>query len=276
MSGWGRELATIWTNNVAPSRPSHSEMCVYTRYLRWLQKELHSPIKLLVLGSTPEFRDWGYDENLIVHVVDKSEEYYETVSREIRHKNLHEYLHISSWENMSFDERFDIIIGDLSIGNIEPDKFDDFIINIEKALAPRGLFMGKSFIWSEDEPVKNPRQIVDEYNSSIQIHPYTFINHQLGLYCLDKTSFLIDFNKMYQELFDLHRSGYIGDELFSFFKNVGWNTEMKFKFFSPCQEFFQQKVAEHLMFITFEHTVDIYTNVFPIYIAQKRKMEVTK
>lgn len=33
MSGWDRELATIWTNNVAPSRPSHSEMFVYTQYL---------------------------------------------------------------------------------------------------------------------------------------------------------------------------------------------------------------------------------------------------
>lgn len=276
MSGWNRELATIWTNNVAPSRPSHSEMFVYTQYLRQLQKKSNKPIKLLVLGSTPEFRDWGYDENLIVHVVDKSEEYYETVSREIRHKNLQEHLHISSWEEMSFDEQFDIIIGDLSIGNIEPNKFDDFLINIEKALAPGGLFMGKSFIWREDEPVKSPRQIVDEYNSSIHIHPYTFINHHLGLYCLDKTSFLIDFSKMYQELSDLHRIGYIGDELFSFFTNIGWNTEMKFKFFSPSQEFFQRKVNEHLSFVAFEHTMDIYTNVFPIYIAQKRKTEVTK
>lgn len=160
MSGWNRELATIWTNNVAPSRPSHSEMFVYTQYLRQLQKESNRPIKLLVLGSTPEFRDWGYDENLIVHVVDKSEEYYKTVSREIRHKNIQEHLHISSWESMSFDEQFDIIIGDLSIGNIEPNKFDDFLINIEKALAPGGLFMGKSFIWRDDEPVKCRRRPV--------------------------------------------------------------------------------------------------------------------
>lgn len=276
MSGWNRELATIWTNNVAPSRPSHSEMCVYTRYLRQLQKELNRQIKLLVLGSTPEFRDWGYDENLIVHVVDKSEEYYKTVSREIRHKNLKETLHISFWEDMAFDEQFDIIIGDLSVGNVEPDRFDDFLANIEKALSPGGLFMGKSFIWAEDEPVKNPKQIVDEYNSSIKIHPYTFINHQLGLYCLDKVTFLVDFGKMYKELFDLHNNGYIGDELFSFFTDVGWNTEMKFKFFSPSQELFQRKVNEHLSFITFEHTSDMYTNVFPIYVAQKRKMEVLK
>jgi len=86
MSGWGRELATIWTNNVAPSRPSNSEMCVYTKYLRQLRETFRRRIKILILGSTPEFRDWGYEENLIIHVVDKSEDYYNTVSREIRHK----------------------------------------------------------------------------------------------------------------------------------------------------------------------------------------------
>ena len=47
MSGWGRELATIWTNNVAPSRPSNSEMCVYTKYLRQLQETFRRRIKIL-------------------------------------------------------------------------------------------------------------------------------------------------------------------------------------------------------------------------------------
>ena len=258
MSGWGRKLANIWTNNVAPSR-----------YLRQIQKDLKRRVKLLVLGSTPEFRDWGYEENLIIHVVDKSEEYYNTISREIRHKNLNEEFHLSSWEDMCFTEQFDIVIGDLAVGNVDPERFDKFLNNIKKALTPNGLFMGKSFIWPDDEPVKEPKTIIDEYNSSVSIHPYTYINHQMGLYCLDKENYLIDFGKMYNELVALRNIGYIGDELFSFFANVGWNTEMKFKFFSPSQELFRRKINEHLSFMTFEHTTDIYTNVFPIYIAKK-------
>ena len=150
MSGWGKELANIWTNNVAPSRPSCSEICVYTSYLRKLQKEIHHPIKLLVLGSTPEFRDWGYDENLKVYVVDKSKDYYEQVSRELRHKNLKETVFFSSWEDMHFEEKFDLIVGDLSIGNIEPHRFDDFLTNIRNSLSNEGVFMGKSFIWGDN------------------------------------------------------------------------------------------------------------------------------
>ncbi len=269
MSGWGKELANIWTNNVAPSRPSYNEMCVYTKHLREIQKKVTRPINLLVLGSTPEFRDWGYEENLKIHVVDKSEEYYKQVSRELRHKNLVEEVYYSKWENMRFHKKFDIIAGDLSIGNIEPFRFSNFLMNIHNALSDEGIFIGKSFIWNEDEPVKSPKQIVDEYNQSIKIHPYTYINHQLGLYCLDKEKYVIDFQQMYKELEMLYKSNYIDEDLFSFFQNVGWNTEMKFKFFAPSMKFFVEQVNKVLHFIEFVHTDDMYTNVFPIYIIKK-------
>lgn len=271
MSGWGKELALIWTNNVAPSRPSHSEMCVYTKYLRKLQVMIRRPVSLLVLGSTPEFRDWGYEENLLINVVDKSREYYEEVSRELRHKNLKENVFFSMWEDMEFDKKFDIIVGDLSIGNVEPLKFNKFLDCISMALSNEGIFLGKSFLWSETEPVKTPKQIIAEYARSNHIHPYTFINHQLGLYCLDKDKFSLDFGKMYQELLSLYSEGYIDDNLFSYFQNVGWNTEMKFEFFAPSQKAFINQVDKTLKFIKFENTSDVYTNVFPIYVIKKRR-----
>lgn len=274
MSGWGKELANIWTNNVAPSRPSCSEICIYTHYLRKIQEKIHRPIKLLVLGSTPEFRDWGYDENLEIYVVDKSKDYYEQVSREIRHKNLKETVYYSAWEDMHFNEKFDIIIGDLSIGNIEPKKFKNFLNNIHNSLSSEGLFLGKSFIWSDDEPIKTPYQIISEYQNSIHIHPYTYINHQLGLYCLDKKNFTIDFEKMYRELEALYASGQISRDLFSYFQNVGWNTEMKFSFFAPSNQFFIQQVNDVLEFVKFVHTMDVFTNVFPIYIIKQKDAEV--
>lgn len=258
MSGWGKELANIWTNNVAPSRPSCSEICVYTSYLRKIQKKVHRPIKLLVLGSTPEFRDWGYDENLTVSVVDKSKEYYKQVTQELRHKNLKETVYYSQWENMKFIEKYDIIIGDLSIGNVEQTQFKDFLINIRDALSDDGIFIGKSMIWSDDEPIKTPNQIVDEYRCSIHIHPYTFINHQLALYCLDKKRFSLNFNKIYKELETLYTLGDIDKKLFSFFQNVGWNTEMKFEFFAPSKQFFIKEVNDVLQFVKFVYTTDIY------------------
>ena len=94
MSGWNKNLASIWTNNVAPSRPSNAEMCVYTKYLRELQSQCGQRIKMLVLGSTPEFRDWGFEQAIDISVVDKSIEYHKCISREIRHKNIKESVYV--------------------------------------------------------------------------------------------------------------------------------------------------------------------------------------
>lgn len=275
MSGWGGELAEIWTNNVPPSRPSCSELCIYTKILRKLQKKTKRQLKLLVLGSTPEFRDWGYEENLNVSVVDKSEEYYRFISRELRHKNIQETVFFSTWEQMQLPESYDVILGDLAIGNVNPQKFDAFLCNIRDSLSDDGLFMGKSFIWTDEEAAKPPKQIIDEYLSFARIHPYTFINHQLGLFCLDKQHFSIDFQRMFRELENLVSHGEMSQELFSFFLNVGWNTEMKFEFFAPSQEYFVSSVNKVLAFNQFVHTEDVYTNVFPIYIITKKASEVT-
>ena len=270
MGGWGKELATIWTNNVAPSRPSCNEMCVYTKYLREIQYKKRQRLKLLVLGSTPEFRDWGYEENLDIYVVDKSEEYYHQVSREVRHKNLSETVFFMSWEDMKFSEKFDIIIGDLSIGNVNKSRFNDFLCNVRDSMTDDAVFLGKSFLWPEDEPIKAPKQIIEEYYASCRIHPYTFINHQLGLYCLDKEQYSIDFQKMYQEMATLLKSGVIEKTAF---QNIGWNTEMKFEFFAPSQDYFASLVNKVLLFERFVHTMDVYTRVFPIYIIKKQSVE---
>lgn len=270
MSGWNKELANIWTNTVAPSRPSNSEMCVYTKYLRKLQLKKSKKIKLLVLGSTPEFRDWGFEQNLEINVVDKSREYYNYISREIRHKNIKEKVYIQSWESMQFNTQFDLILGDLSIGNVDSDFFDVFLNNIKNALSEGGLFLGKSLIWDENEVVKSPIEIINDFKHQSYIHPYTFINHRLGLYCMDRKSNTLNFNVMYNELEKLYKNGNIDQNVFSCFTDVGWSTEMKFSFFSPNKNQFIECVNKYLQFVKFEYTDDCYTKVFPIYIITKK------
>lgn len=269
MSGWNKDLAYIWTNNVAPSRPSNSEMCIYTKYLRELQLKKRTKIRLLVLGATPEFRDWGFEQNLEISVVDKSREYFDIISREIRHKNIRENVYFQPWENMSFNTKFDLILGDLAIGNVNPNYFHRFLKNVKNAISDDGLFLGKSLIWDEKEEIKSPVEIIKEYKLQSFIHPYTFINHRLGLYCMNRNNNTLDFSVMYNELKRLFENGDIDETVFSFFTDVGWNTEMKFRFFSPTQRQFINCVNKELKFIKFEHSKDCYTNVFPIYVITK-------
>ena len=86
--GWNNNLALVWTHMVGPSRPTVSELYVYTKYAHKLLEAKKRKLKLLVLGSTPEFRDWGFEENMIVTVMDCNPDYHEAIGREIRHKSI--------------------------------------------------------------------------------------------------------------------------------------------------------------------------------------------
>lgn len=68
--GWNGQLARIWTKMVGPSRPTISELAVYTKWAKIIQNNTSKRLKLLVLGSTPEFRDWGYENNFEITVMD--------------------------------------------------------------------------------------------------------------------------------------------------------------------------------------------------------------
>ena len=49
---------------------------------------------------------------------------------------------------------------------------------------------------------------------------------------------------------------------------------MKFSFFAPSNQFFIQQVNDVLEFVKFVHTMDVFTNVFPIYIIKQKDVEV--
>ena len=94
MGYWGKQLAKLWTNYLPPSRPSWSELVdVYTPYLRVLQRRKpRQRLKSLILGSTSEFRDWAYVENLQTTVIDFSCVYHYTIEQEMTYKNVTEKL----------------------------------------------------------------------------------------------------------------------------------------------------------------------------------------
>lgn len=99
--GWNGQLARIWTKMVGPSRPTISELAVYTKWAKIVQNSTHRWLKLLVLGSTPEFRDWGYENNFEITVMDCNQDYHEEIFREIRHKCIQEKFLCAKWQDLS-------------------------------------------------------------------------------------------------------------------------------------------------------------------------------
>ncbi|MBR3837767.1 MAG: hypothetical protein IKJ74_06440 [Clostridia bacterium] len=272
--GWNGELAHIWTKMVGPSRPTVSELAIYTKYAHRLMNFEKRRLRMLVLGSTPEFRDWGYEENFEVWVMDINPDYNNAINRELRHKVIietseyKEHYICEYWQNLSYENYFDIIIGDLAIGNIPPEQLEEFIEKIGKALTPNGLFLGKSFFVPK-EKIKPIRDVIKDYYSGAPYHPYSALSFYLTMHSLDKNN-LLSFQDQYNLLISLHREGLITSETLKHFKGVGWDSEMKFKFHVPNISDYEKLLNKYLKIHCVEYGEDVYSNNFPLYIVTKQ------
>lgn len=271
MGSWDARLAELWTYYVPPSRPSVAEMAYYAQWATWYRSSVGRRLKILVLGSTPEFRDWGYEEYAEVTVVDSSIEYHRTISREMRHKEADEKLLISKWEDMSFDEKFDLVVGDLALGNVDRNCFEKFIARIADALYPRGLFMGKSFIWDEDTVQELPESIIrDYYESARGIHPYTFINHRLGFSCLNRETQMIRFADMYRCLHSLETARIVHSDIMEVFGALGWSAEMIASFYAPTKKDLLRAADPYFVLMEFGEVKQVYSELFPTYVFERK------
>lgn len=272
--GWNNELAYIWTKMVGPSRPTASELAIYTKYAHMLMNFEKRKLRILILGSTPEFRDWGYEENFEVWVMDANPDYNSAINRELRHKTIlenakyKEHYIYEYWQNLSFEDFFDIIIGDLAIGNIPPNQLESFIQKVSTALTSNGLFLGKSFFIPKEE-IKPIKDVVKEYYSGPLYHPYSALAFHLTMHSLDENN-MLSFQKQYQLVISLYNDGIINDDTLECFQNVGWDTEMKFHFHVPHIEKYEQLLCKYLTIYKTEYGQDIYSPFFPLFIVTKQ------
>lgn len=280
-NGWNENLALVWTHMVGPSRPTISELAVYTKYAHILMQAKKRRLKLLILGSTPEFRDWGFEENMEVTVMDCNLDYHNAIARELRHKSIlyggqgAEILLLDKWQNLQAKNEYDIIIGDLAIGNIPPNELDNFLHKVSIALSDDGLFLGKSFFVPRNYKPIHPRELIKHYYEGPVYHPYSALTFDLTIYSLDE-NYMLSFQKQYHELEILLSEGLISKETMSYFYNVGWNHNMKFGFYVPPVELYEELLTRYMSIYCIEYGIDVYSPNFPLYIVTKNNSTVFK
>jgi|688.fasta_scaffold261292_2 cyclopropane fatty-acyl-phospholipid synthase-like methyltransferase len=183
IDAWNLSLATAWSEMVPPTRPSIAEINIYTKYLRNLQlanPEKH--IKLLILGSTVEFRDWAFEQDLDCAVADASKDYYRASSNFLRHPKITKVEKMIEvlWQEMDFNSQFDFIVGDSLVQNIPTDKLSDFIKAIHNSLKPNGLFISKGFFQPKNYQIQSVEEIYKNYETTMNyLHPSEAITFDL-------------------------------------------------------------------------------------------------
>ena len=205
--------------------------------------------------------------------MDCNKDYHNAINREIRHKDIKEKLIIKRWQDLNAKEEYDIIIGDLAIGNIPPENLQDFIKKVSVALTEDGLFLGKSFYADKNYKPLSPKQIIEKYYSGATYHPYSTFVYDLTMNCIDENN-MLSFPKQYAVLKELNENGVLRDETFAYFQDVGWDTDMKFLFHVPYKDEFETLLNKYMKIYATEYGNEIYSENFPLYIVGRKDNKI--
>ena len=265
---WDKELSHQWTNMTWPNRPSVSELAIYTKALR-LHEEKNMGRECLVLGSNVEFRDWAYEENLNVSLMNNNEGYHLATYRELRHKKAPYKLILDDWKKLDFEEQFDFIVGDELIGNLETSNIEDFISRVAKSLKKDGLFLSKSFYLLKNYKIKTPKEIfADYYKNGKGSNPLAYCDFDLTMYCLNDKKF-VSFKQLDTIIQQSYEQKIITQETYDFLNETGIKN-MKFNFFVPYLEEYENIVRKYFNILEKCYTDDVGAKDYPIYILEKK------
>ena len=266
---WGSELASLWTRQVPPSRPTPGEIARFTRFARTLQAKFSRRLDLTILGSTPEFQDWGFQEYFNVTVVDKSPEYHQAIRREVRHKESSPRLVVNLWEELNLPDSADLVVGDLTFGNVPRDRFQDLLWSVYRTLRPEGLFMGKN-VFQPITPLPDLDETLARYRSGPRFHPYSALAYFFAMDVFDSESQTIDFQKLFQRVCSADEQRLLHPGDIDMFRKVGLEVALSEPFFVPSRIDFEELIAKlGFSVIAIEHTDDVFTEYYPLYILEK-------
>lgn len=240
---WPAELADSWRYYVPPNRPSRFELDVCARIAAEMLVGLCRPLKILCLGSTSEYRDLAFELRAECVIVDNSLGYWGEVSKEVRHPT-DERLVLSDWLEMDFCEDFDLVLGDLVVGQLDQPDVPDFLSIINRSLVAGGAFLTKSFFQLADPcsrfDVHLKLKELRNYHGDIFPH----VVFPLASACADDDD-LLEFARMFNLLVELRDSGVMTHDQFGRFTELGWSSSMKFRFLMLRMDEWRRIASSH-------------------------------
>ena len=164
-------IANKWKNFTSPARPSISELEIFERYIAEVAKRPNS--RILVMGSTPEFRDLTMKYGCKATVVDFSEDIYRALTLLLKEKGEEEFIH-SDWLQMPENQKYDLVLGD-GVPNMLPwEKWDSLLGKIAAVLKPDGISVQRVY---SSYTIVNEEALLDKIREwRVSKPPATFIN----------------------------------------------------------------------------------------------------
>jgi SAM-dependent methyltransferase len=171
-SPW-KKVAENWEKYYAPpGRPSPEDCKHYEDYIR--RAINGKPAKALVLGATPEVRNALHKFPIEVTTLDINLEMILAMNQFVEgwEKDI---IVRDSWINtLLADNYFDIILGDLTWGNVPKEQWDTFHQNMKRVIKPGGYYIHRVNVFPDDWRIQSTEESLKEYSKRAYTHSLHF------------------------------------------------------------------------------------------------------
>lgn len=193
---------TGWQNVLPPSRPAKWQLDIIKKII-----QNNYCKNVAVLGSTIEFRELLAEcsiENIFVF--DSNADFYKYISQFRKHSNK-ETLVLGNWLDTlsNFESHFDIVLSDLTSGNLPYETRENFYRLVSKSLSQNGFFIDRILTFSS--PLISLSNLIEKYKE-LPITQTTVNNFNCEvLFCstlLENNEHIVDTSKFYDYLCSLN------------------------------------------------------------------------
>jgi SAM-dependent methyltransferase len=139
MDNW--DFMNEWHLVLPPSRPSAYQL----ELTRKLISNIKRDVPVAILGSTPEFRDFVFEEGFHrIFVIDKNSDFHDTMTNACIYHQDEIFVH-GDWLDVLDDYKntFGLVLSDLTMGNVAYSDRECFYQLISDSLSNGGLFIDK-------------------------------------------------------------------------------------------------------------------------------------
>ena len=207
---WTPQLAEQWKMFVPPARPSISELAVIEKHLLQFVKERRN-FRLLILGSTPEYRDLALTYFVDYACVDYNKQNFLELGKYMYHRDSEKNVIEGDWHSMTFSNEFDMVIGDFASAVIPVSDHDVFFGNIYRALRQGGMCILKTAL-REGNKRPNHKEMVERYrNERSYLNPFPGMLFDVLLMNYDFEKDTMDCSITLEALKNSHEIGIFND-----------------------------------------------------------------
>lgn len=261
---WDNALVENWKNQSPPARPTEAELAIFRRFIERKKAEKGNP-KMLILGATPEFRDLIHEAGLTAYCVDYSRENYQAMELLKTRAGKEIFFH-QNWAEMTIPEKFDLILAEASLNAVPKELVPDILERVKKHLAEDGLFISKT--WQRIPPAQvSLKKTVQEYREK-----HAHLNFKqaviLPLYSsiYDEEANHLTLKKIWGAVKQYYTDGFINDEEFQSFCNLGYETTKHGLYFPLKDEF--EKLIANFSIVEVAIPEPIGMNPIPLYVLR--------